>query len=672
MRRTINLRRSIALLVSRAAIGATGAWLTSVAAQAQSIDHGAFEALLGEPVTTSAAGKPQRDTDVPVAMDIVTAEQIRRSGAHDIPAVLARYTSLDVQQYNAHDYSVGVRAFTTPMAQRLLVLVNGRQVYLDHYGYTAWDSIPVQLSEIRQIEVVRGPNSALFGFNAASGVINIVTYDPSYDRVTAGVVRYGSGDYREASGVVTAPLGTGSGIRLSAGLRAERSWTHGYSEFEVQELDARRPPSRNQVAAEAVFRLAPAVRASVDASYSRAIGGDFMDYGQGWREDKRVWSLRGKILADTAFGMVESQIYHNALKATYAATANPTDGGLTVVDLSDTFKLGAAHTIRPMVQYRHATMTMLPGTEVRYDVLGAGAMWNWLIALPIEATTSLRYDRLWLGASGYSDPAFPYRNSDYDRSFGKLSWNFGLVWRATDLDTVRLSAARGVSLPSLSDYGWRDSYPEFGYQDTGTPTIAPTTVDSYEAGYQRKLDLIAGKMGLTLFYQIYNGFSSGLSSATFFPPSVPLDTYTPYNLGAAQAGGMEASASGKIRSNYSWGLRYRLSAVSSEFAESKQDPKRASPRHLVSARAGWSEGAVEADLFARYSSLVRGYRSREEIETSLVEVKDYMSLAGRAAYRLTQHLTLAIEGENLLHGRQEQTLALKAMRRVYLSLTADF
>jgi iron complex outermembrane receptor protein len=605
-------------------------------------------------------------------MDIVTAEQIRRSGAHDIPAVLARYTSLDVQQYNAHDYSVGVRAFTTPMAQRLLVLVNGRQVYLDHYGYAAWDSIPVQLSEIRQIEVVKGPNSALFGFNAASGVINIVTYDPSYDRVTAGVLRTGGGRYREASGVATAPIGDNGGIRISAGLRAERAWAHGYSDFEAQELNARRSPSRNQIAAEAVFRPAPAVRTSIDASYSRAIGGDFMDYGQVWREDKRVWSLRGKVSADTAFGTVESQVYHNALKATYAATEYTTDAGLTVFDLSDTVKLGSSHTVRPMVQYRHATMTMLPGAEVHYNVFGTGAMWNWLIALPLEATTSVRYDRLWLGATGYDDPAFPYGNSDYDRSFGELSWNLGLAWRATDLDTLRLSAARGVSLPSLSDYGWRDSYPEFGYQDTGTPTISPTIVDSYEAGYRRKVEQIAGKVDVTVFYQRYSGFSSGLSSATFLPPAVPLDTYTPYNLGNARVIGSEVSASGLIGGDYSWGLRYRLSTVSSDFTSSSQDPKRASPRHLISARVGWSRGPVEVDLFGRYSSLVRGYRSMGEIETSLVEVKDWVSVAGRAAYQIGERMTLAVEGENLLHGHQEQTLATKAMRRIYISLTTNF
>jgi iron complex outermembrane receptor protein len=641
-------------------------------AHSQAIDHGALEDVFGEAVTTSATGKPQRVSEVPVAMDIITAEQIRRSGAHDIPAVLARYTSLDVQQYNAHDFSVGARAFTTPMAQRLLVLVNGRQVYLDHYGYAAWDSIPVQLAEIRQIEVVQGPNSALFGFNAASGVINIITYDPSHDRVTSGVVRAGAGGYREASGVMTVPTGEASGIRLSAGLRGENPWNRGYTNFEAQELDARRAPTRSQIAGEGSFRLSSHLRGSIDASYSRAAGGNFMDYGQIWREDKRVWSLRGRLVAETPSGFIEGQVYHNALKAFYAATAHPTDSALTVAELSSTTKLGTAHTVRPLVQVRHATMTMLPGTKVRYNVVGTGGMWDWLLQERLALTTSARYDHLWLGAVGYDDPAFPYGNQDYDRSFGEWSWNVGLVWHPTDVDTIRVSAARGVSLPSLSDYGWRDSYPDFGYQDTGTPTLSPTVVHNYEVEYRRTSDLIRGRFGLTGFAQEYTGFSSGLSTLTFAPPAVPLNTYTPFNLGTARVLGAELSASGKAAAGMSWGLRYRLSAVSSDFEASSQDPKRTSPRHLISTRLGWARGPVELDLFGRYSSLVRGYRALSEEEVVLSEVKDYVSVAARAGFRPTERLTLAVEGENLLHGRQQQTLALQAMRRIYVSLTAAF
>ena len=52
---------------------------------AQTVDYGATEAMFGEPVTTSATGKPQRASDAPVTMDIITAEDIRRSAAREPP-----------------------------------------------------------------------------------------------------------------------------------------------------------------------------------------------------------------------------------------------------------------------------------------------------------------------------------------------------------------------------------------------------------------------------------------------------------------------------------------------------------------------------------------------------------------------------------------------------------
>ena len=97
------------------------------------------------------------------------------------------------------------------------MLVDGRQVYLDDYGYVAWNDIPVQLDEIRQIEVVKGPASALFGFNAASGVINIVTYDPLLDKVNTATVSGGTQGYGQGDAVATQHFGTTAGVRVSVG-----------------------------------------------------------------------------------------------------------------------------------------------------------------------------------------------------------------------------------------------------------------------------------------------------------------------------------------------------------------------------------------------------------------------------------------------------------------------
>src|ERR1700678_2392084 len=122
--------------------------------------------------------------------------------------------------YSVGDAEIGVRGYDALVNPRLLVLVDGRQVYSDDYGYVAWNTIPVQLSEIRQIEVVRGPNTALFGFNAASGVINIVTYDPLLDTRNTATVRGGTQGYGGGEAVATEHFGTTAGVRVSVG-----AWT---------------------------------------------------------------------------------------------------------------------------------------------------------------------------------------------------------------------------------------------------------------------------------------------------------------------------------------------------------------------------------------------------------------------------------------------------------------
>jgi outer membrane cobalamin receptor len=176
-------------------------------AQAQSIDYGALEQLFQEPVTTSATGSPQRVADVPANMQIVTAEDIRRSGAWDLPGILRHVTGVEFQQWSGDQPEIGVRGYDQPFSQRVLVLINGRQVYADDDSFTPWSSLPVELGAIRQIEIVSGPGSALFGFDAVGGVINIITYDPLYDDVDVASVSAGSQQLAQGSASVTLPLG---------------------------------------------------------------------------------------------------------------------------------------------------------------------------------------------------------------------------------------------------------------------------------------------------------------------------------------------------------------------------------------------------------------------------------------------------------------------------------
>ena len=214
MRRSVLRHGLLILPILSSAFSATGA-------SAQTVNYGAMEQLFGESVTTSATGQPQRVTEVPAAMEIVTAAQIRRSGAVDIPGVLKQVPGVDVMQWASDNADVSVRGYDQAFSSRLLVLVDGRQVYADHYGYTPWSALPVELAAIRQIEVVKGPSTALFGANAVSGVINIITYNPLYDDVNAVSVTSGTQGTIRGSAVTTLQ-DKGS---WACGFRAAPVWT---------------------------------------------------------------------------------------------------------------------------------------------------------------------------------------------------------------------------------------------------------------------------------------------------------------------------------------------------------------------------------------------------------------------------------------------------------------
>src|ERR1700728_696449 len=187
----------------------------SYGAVAQTINYGPLEQLFGEPITTSVTGSAQRSSEVPANMEIITAEDIRRSGARDVTSALRNVVGVDLMQFGKDQTEVSVRGYDQPFAANLLVLINGRQVYADTYSLTPWSALPVELADIRQIELVKGPSSALFGFNAVGGVINIVTYNPLYDDVNTASLSGGTQGLAQGSVVTTFKLGDTGAIRLS-------------------------------------------------------------------------------------------------------------------------------------------------------------------------------------------------------------------------------------------------------------------------------------------------------------------------------------------------------------------------------------------------------------------------------------------------------------------------
>jgi iron complex outermembrane receptor protein len=124
---------------------------------------------------TSVSKRSEKLLEAPSAIQVVTHEAIRRSGATTLSETLRLAGNLHVAQKGAHAWGVSARGFNTDLANKLLVLVDGRAVYTPLYSGVFWARQDYLLEDIERIEVISGPGGTLWGANAVNGVINITT-----------------------------------------------------------------------------------------------------------------------------------------------------------------------------------------------------------------------------------------------------------------------------------------------------------------------------------------------------------------------------------------------------------------------------------------------------------------------------------------------------------------
>jgi iron complex outermembrane recepter protein len=123
----------------------------------------------------SVSRKQQALSDSPAAVYVITADDIRRSGALSLPEVLRLAPGVEVARISNNKWAVSIRGFNGRMANKLLVLVDGRSIYSSLYGGVLWETEDMPLSEIERIEVIRGAAGVAWGSNAVNGVVNIIT-----------------------------------------------------------------------------------------------------------------------------------------------------------------------------------------------------------------------------------------------------------------------------------------------------------------------------------------------------------------------------------------------------------------------------------------------------------------------------------------------------------------
>jgi iron complex outermembrane recepter protein len=173
--------------------------LAATAVAQQDLTQLSLEDLMDTKVT-SVSKKEQSLSRTASAISVITAEDIRRSGATNIPDLLRMAPGVDVAQIDANTWAISVRGLNGRFSNEVLVMLDGRNVYTPTFGGAFWDVLDLPLEDIARIEVIRGPGATIWGANAVNGVINIITKKASETR--GGMVVAGGGNLDQGFGTV--------------------------------------------------------------------------------------------------------------------------------------------------------------------------------------------------------------------------------------------------------------------------------------------------------------------------------------------------------------------------------------------------------------------------------------------------------------------------------------
>jgi iron complex outermembrane receptor protein len=173
---------------------------------------------LGETVIVSASKVESALIDAPATMSVVTTETLESSPASNYADLLRSVPGINAIQMSARDVNLTSRQATSTLATSQLALLDGRSIYLDFFGLILWDFVPSNPEDIKQIEVVRGPASAVWGANALTGVVNIITKPPR--EAVGTTVTFSAGLFSRGAGSTE---GRDPGAQFGAGATVARA-----------------------------------------------------------------------------------------------------------------------------------------------------------------------------------------------------------------------------------------------------------------------------------------------------------------------------------------------------------------------------------------------------------------------------------------------------------------
>jgi len=569
---------------------------------------------------TSVSKRPEKLSETASAIQLITADDIRRSGAASLPEALRLASNLQVAQVDSRQWAISARGFNSTSSNKLLVLIDGRAVYTPLYAGVFWDAQDTLLEDIDRIEVISGPGATLWGANAVNGVINIITKTA---KDSQGLLVTGGGG-SELHGV--------GGMRYGGTLGAHIQF-RAYGKY--FDRDSSALPVGHQ-ATDAWNMGQEGFRLDWDASPANSVSvqGDVYDGRIAQLGTKHVGVSGGNMLA--RWSQTFSKDSDLSLQMYYDRTHR--DIPASFAEILNTYDAEFQHHFHP--SGRHDVVWGL-GYRSSSDDVGNSAA---LAFLPAQVTrrwfNGFVQDEVPLGDRLRLTLGTKIEHNDYTG----VEWGPGsrLAWTLPRRQLLWGAISRAVRTPSRIDRELlTPGVPPFLL--TGGPNFVSETLVAYEVGYRSEPH---ERLSLTVA-TFYNDYDHIRSLEQVKPPA-PI----PLVIANGQAGtsyGAELTADyrvtdwWRIQTGYS-GLHLDLGPKPGSTDKTFGSSESHTPNHQEFLRQS-------LDLPARLQVDV-GFRYVGQIVNQTVPA--YGELEARLAWQARPALELSLVGQNLLHDRHAE------------------
>jgi iron complex outermembrane recepter protein len=641
-------------MLKRVALSTLFAAVLAPSAQAQDFSdlEEQFALFAAEDVVISASRHEQKASEAPSAIYVITAREIEASSALTLGDLLRRVPGMDVYRVNQGYTIIGARGLATEQNNLVLVLLDGREINVELFGIPFIEQIPVTLDEIERIEVIRGPGSALYGANAFSGVVSIITRLPK-ENGSKHQAFVGAGNFGQVVGEVRT-VGREDKFAYQTSARYRRADRFS----DPEQLDIQSSSARTVL----TYDVADDSALTADIGLDNSRGQIFTTIGampaELFQTGTRLGYSRGKW---------ETQAFWNVLDARLQirdATLNPP--GTPLDERILTNLNGVANTYDLQSQYTFGT------GEINRLIVGGNTRWNNFSSdvLANESSNEIRLglflqdeyrpvNSLLLTAGARLDyylfessfceglpPAGVSCAGDYQTMSPEISPRLTAVWTPIDNQTFRLSAGRAFRKPAFFERQMQVAALERLNLNFANPALPNETVLAGELGYVTRFgDRV--RFNADFFYNRYDNF------IVFEPNQVRFDVQRedgePVQVNAY---------GGELTTKFLFTAE--LEGMASYAYMTKDPDDRADPTHKVNAELTYRPAfGLVANVFASYIS-AREWRITNPERGNLIvpftsgqDLGNYTVLDARLGYKVFERLEIGVIGKNLLGEHRE-------------------